>query len=420
MESELPNANNTIEGHFDPGYESVKDMFEAGFIAGREYSAQLCVYVRDKMVINLWHSVNNTSYTNNTLTTIFSSSKNLSSLAMAILHDRGLLRYDARIVEYWPEFTGGGKEGITVADMLKHEAGYANFPMGVDSIDFLFSDNIKNNTIGKLYEESTPSYPKIGKREYHRLTRGFLANEIFRRIEPSGCTIGEFLKREISSKLDVRVFIGVPENELEDYEPVKSESVISSIRTAARSVTYLPYSRWPSFLVSVIWSKVSFKIGGKKVDFSTVNDDLVRRAEIPSVCANASAEGLAKLAAFMANKGKLGNEIIMSEKSWRTMHAGVTDSALLEDIFMTHLSQGGVNRYQSDDFAGCGRDGFWGWMGYGGSVFQWHPDYRIGFAYVPSLLEWSDLTNQRGGLLQEEVVRCVNRVLGMDNSELGN
>ena len=93
MESELPNANNTIEGHFDPGYESVKDMFEAGFIAGREYSAQLCVYVRDKMVINLWHSVNNTSYTNNTLTTIFSSSKNLTSLALAILHDRELLRY---------------------------------------------------------------------------------------------------------------------------------------------------------------------------------------------------------------------------------------------------------------------------------------------------------------------------------------
>jgi hypothetical protein len=49
-------------------------------------------------------------------------------------------------------------------------------------------------------------------------------------------------------------------------------------------------------------------------------------------------------------------------------------------------------------------------MGYGGSVFQWHPEMRIGFAYVPSRLEWSDLTNRTGGMLQKEVVRCVKRI----------
>ena len=74
----------------------------------------------------------------------------------------------------------------------------------------------------------------------------------------------------------------------------------------------------------------------------------------------------------------------------------------------------------------CGRNGFYGWMGFGGSVFQWHPELKIGletqncfkfilnlfvfrFAYVPTLLNWVDLVNNKARLLQEEVVKCVTR-----------
>ena len=57
-----------------------------------------------------------------------------------------------RLEQYWPEFTGDGKEvspiseklnltlgilstvqGITVADVLRHEAGFANSPNRLDS-----------------------------------------------------------------------------------------------------------------------------------------------------------------------------------------------------------------------------------------------------------------------------------------------
>jgi len=404
---------NAMKGHVSPGYESVRDMFKAGFENGREVSAQLCVYVGDEMVINLWHSVKNNAFTNNTLTAIFSCSKNLSSLALSMLYDRGLLRYDARVEEYWPEFTGGGKEGITVADIMRHEAGYARFPIEFDSIEHLFVENIKKNSIGMLYEDegATPSYPKIGKREYHGATRGFLSNELFRRIEPSGCTIGEFIRKEISERLGVRVFIGVLEEELEDYEPVIADGMISSGFTAAST---LPFNIWPLYIAEIFKKTTQFRLGEKKYNYSNVedliNDKNVRKAEIPSANGNASAEGLAKLAAFLANKGQLGSERLISEKTWRAMHAGVTDSGRLGDKFMTHYSQGGVNQYKNEDFLCCGRDGFWGCMGYGGSVFQWHPELRIGFAYVPSFLEWSDKTNSRGGLLQKEVVRCVKRI----------
>jgi len=40
------------------------------------------------------------------------------------------------------------------------------------------------------------------------------------------------------------------------------------------------------------------------------------------------------------------------------------------------------------------------------SVFQWHPELKIGFGYVPTLLTWIDLTNNKARLLQEEVRKC--------------
>ena len=47
-------------------------------------------------------------------------------------------------------------------------------------------------------------------------------------------------------------------------------------------------------------------------------------------------------------------------------------------------------------------------MGFGGSVFQWDPVLKIGFAFVPTELE-VDLTNMRAGVLQEAVVRVIAR-----------
>ena len=42
------------------------------------------------------------------------------------------------------------KQGITVADVLRHEAGFANSPNKLDSADLLRTENIKQNSIGKV------------------------------------------------------------------------------------------------------------------------------------------------------------------------------------------------------------------------------------------------------------------------------
>ena len=68
-------------------------MFANNFRRGRENSSQLCVYVGGERVVDLWASVSDPTYTADTLTNVFSSTKSLTAIALAGLQDRGLFNY---------------------------------------------------------------------------------------------------------------------------------------------------------------------------------------------------------------------------------------------------------------------------------------------------------------------------------------
>jgi hypothetical protein len=66
------------------------------------------------------------------------------------------------------------------------------------------------------------------------------------------------------------------------------------------------------------------------------------------------------------------------------------------------------------------RESFYGWMGFGGSVFQWSKDLDVSFAYAPTLLSWYDLQNLRGAKMQKAVAECVARHRSRGNNENEN
>ena len=116
--------------------------------------------------------------------------------------------------------------------------------------------------------------------------------------------------------------------------------------------------------------------------------------------------GLSVLAAAMANKGTFNGVEVLSETEWEAMHDKPKEGKLF-GAFSTNFTQGGVNIYKQASVDRSGRAGYVGWMGFGGSVFQWHHDLKIGFAYVPTLLDWTDLNNSKALRLQECLVECV-------------
>ena len=140
---------------------------------------------------------------------------------MASLVGQGLLNCAAKVTDYCPEFGHNSKLDLTVAELMRHEAGLAAFDSTLDTQDLL-TENIKQNKVGKIIEQHTQKYlPKGGSRqEYHSITRGWIINEVFRRVEPAGRTIGEYLRENIGTPLGVDALVGVRQNELNGRAPV--------------------------------------------------------------------------------------------------------------------------------------------------------------------------------------------------------
>lgn len=108
---------------------------------------------------------------------------------------------------------------------------------------------------------------------------------------------------------------------------------------------------------------------------------------------------------------------ILSKEAWDLLHTEPVH-ATMGGFLPCAFTQGGVAHYAScssnsnwlQRAFNQGREGFYGWMGLGGSLFQWHPEHEIGFAFVPTSLHMLDLMNERGKCYQEEVLRCVKNL----------
>ena len=74
--------------------------------------------------------------------------------------------------------------------------------------------------VGAMLESSEASWAADGRRAYHAFSRGWIANELFRRVHPEGATIGNFIREKIFKSFGARVLVGVNDGEIDDYAPV--------------------------------------------------------------------------------------------------------------------------------------------------------------------------------------------------------
>lgn len=416
-----------VEGTVSPGFEPVRDAFEHGMRTMAEEHAQLCVYHRGERVVDLWASTRpEAGFTPDSLVNIFSSGKSLAAIAMANLVSRGLLEYGAKISQYWPEFANNGKSEITVADLMRHEAGLAAFDTSLDPEDLL-AKHIKENRVGRVIEPHPAKFRAKGsRREYHAITRGWIANEIFRRVDPAGRTIGEYLREEISEPIGADAVIGVQEAELgrvakvsplgigfQLLESLKPRFLGRRIQHGILQILGRLLRILPSFRHATTRGAPAPYRGMKSIGF--FNEPIVARGETPSANANCSARGLARIAAMMSAGGRFDGREYLSEAAWEAMHAEPVQADM--GFNDSRFTQGGVNQFALEGRGNglarafnVGREGFYGWMGLGGSLFQWHPEHDIGFAFVPTSLHVIDILNERGKVYQAEVLRCAERL----------
>ena len=237
----------------------------------------------------------NSGHDGDSLTNVFSSTKNLTAIMMAMAKDRGLLDYADKITKHWPEFGQEGKEDITVADLMRHESGLAIFDPP-PKIEDILPENIKKNAVGKLIATLKPEWPVEGRRKYHAMTRGWVANEIFRRVDPNGRTMGEFLDMEIAKKLDINIYIGCAKP---NYFPVKA--MTNGTQFMGSLMKTFGISDKSELYFGEVFSMIRALSGMDKRpalaemkgrDAGFFNREDVRMSETPSANGNCSARGL--------------------------------------------------------------------------------------------------------------------------------
>ncbi|MBV1882448.1 MAG: beta-lactamase family protein [Pseudomonadales bacterium] len=417
-----------IEGTVATGYESVRRLYEKNMKTLKERDTQLCIYVKGEKVVDLWATVDNPQFTPDSLVNVFSSGKSLESIAMASLCGKGLLDFNAKITDYWPEFGASGKGEVTVAELMRHEAGLAAFNTPIAKDDLL-TENIKKNKIGKIIEGHPQKFrdTKGRIREYHAMTRGWIVNELFRRIDPEGRTIGEYLRQDISEPLGIEAIIGAKEEELDRIVKVKlvgaGFQVLESLKPKMlkRKMEYNLFQLLGGIVRAAFLMKGGTSMGAPPPikgsrGIGDLNDPAIVKGEIPSANAQSSARSLAKIAAVISSGGKGAGLEIINEAGWNALHENPVEADMgFTDVGFT---QAGVASFieatnNSSKLAKAtseGREGFYGWFGLGGSIFQWHPECEIGFGYVPTSLHLLDFVNERGKAYQTEVLKCVQRI----------
>ena len=131
------------------------------------------------------------------------------------------MNYEDTVAKHWPEFAQHGKENIRIEDVLRHDSKLQLLKSTID-LEWGLPENIKKNKIGAIIEQTKPSNLPYGtNRTYHGLSKDYIINEIFVRVEPKGRTMGEYFREEIKDKIEADIYFNMTEQELDRVHDVK-------------------------------------------------------------------------------------------------------------------------------------------------------------------------------------------------------
>lgn len=200
----------TIQGFVSSGFEAVREAFAENFSRRNELGAACCVYHNGEKIVDLWGGVRNKTtgepWEEDTMVVVYSATKGLAAMTLAIAHSRGWLDYDEHVCKYWPDFAQQGKEKITVRQLLAHQAGL-----------FAFNEPVDRNTVADLdrlaviLARQKPEWEPGTRQAYHAISLGFYENELLKRVDPQHRSLGQFFQDEIASSLSEDFYIRLPE-----------------------------------------------------------------------------------------------------------------------------------------------------------------------------------------------------------------
>jgi CubicO group peptidase (beta-lactamase class C family) len=337
-------------------FPDVRAMFEANLASGADVGASFCVTVRGETVVDLWggfaDEARERPWRDDTIVGVYSTTKTMTALTALLVADRGELDFAAPVARYWPEFAAGGKDGVTVAQLMSHSAGLCGWREPITRDDLYDWEKVTT-----LLAAQEPYWRPGTASGYHAMTQGYLVGEVVRRI--TGRSLGTVFREEIAAPLGADFHIGLP--------PSEDGRVAELIAPAG-----------PPPMGGADDSDLRVNVAGNpELDVQVTRTRAWRGAEIPAVGGIGNARAIAEIHAILANGGVAKGRRFMSEAGCRRALEPQVEGV---DLILGVPMRFGLGFALDTGLMPHPNTLFWG--GYGGSLAIVDMDAHTTFGYA--------------------------------------
>jgi CubicO group peptidase (beta-lactamase class C family) len=371
--------------------QRLKPLFQENFGRFGELGAAVSVWQNGKPILDLYGGFRDARredpWAADTLVLVWSATKGIGSACVLHVLQEHKIDISQRVAEFWPEFAQAGKEEITLAQLLSHQAGLCALDRRVDVLDY--------DAVIPALEAQKPLWQSGTAHGYHARTFGFLLDELVRRI--AGKTLSDYWQENFAQPLNLDFWIGLPEKE---NPRVATVYAAKSGKPPEPKQFYLDLTTPGTLVRKTFTSPYGLHV------ISKMNNSAIRAQPIVSFGGIGSASALAKFYSILANGGKFDGRTFFSEETIAWMTTTLADG--IDRVFQvpTAFSAGFMkdSRNAAPRMFGPSRTSF-GHPGAGGSHAFADPESKIAFAYVTNQMEQSLLPTEKSLRLVDAIYR---------------
>jgi CubicO group peptidase (beta-lactamase class C family) len=329
----------------------------------------LVVRLRGETVVNLCTGtadrLGTRPWTPDTLAISFSTTKGIASTVVHRLADRDELSYDDPVAAHWPEFGVGGKERVTVRDLMTHRAGLHSVQaVARQAEDLLDHLGMEERLAARSVRAPT------SRSAYHAITYGWLVAGLVRRVTGRG--LRDLVRSELAETLRTDgLHIGAPAGAREQV----AEPVGSALRHFGSAAQFLA-PVWTRSDAARAPMEALHLPGFHRLFEGT--EPPIWTTEMPAVNGTFSADGLARLYGALANGGSDGGATLLSPATTRELGRVHVRSA---DVVLRLRMRWRLGYHQAFG-AGPAAPQAFGHYGYGGSGAWADPTIGLSVGFV--------------------------------------
>ena len=389
-----------IDGDVDEGFGRVADEFRRNFASRGDIGAAVAVYRDGRPVVDLWGGLRDVQrglpWQRDTMVPVFSTTKGVAALVLASMRSNGLLDWDERVAHYWPEFAAAGKDAITVRQLLAHEAGLA-----VLDTQLRLRQLRDLDALAEILAAQPPAWEPGSRRGYHAISLGLYQNELARRVDPRGRTIGQILAQEFAEPLGLSLYIGLPDD-------VEFERVAVLGRLGVRaSLQQLPGVPWP--LARQLANRRSAAYRSLANPALARADRFTQRHVLTPELPSSNGVGSPRSIAALYGAAAIGSpKLPIDAVTLSELAAPVTGQVQTDVLLLARRAYAlGFSRPVPEFWFGSPGGRAYGAPGLGGSFGFADPDARVGYAYAPNRLGIRLSDDPRETSLRGAVYACL-------------